>query len=149
MVTVRNIYFLIIKDNHFTNLSPSFQVSSHLPFRLVKAFCVQWGINSQFKPEAPGLDKSIDQCPAPAGSVALYCRHYEYSKLRLARVFHIEILCRAAGYDPSLLSSRCFFQLAKNGDWFMFATSQVDTCLILSMVTTLGSWKDRFFWVSK
>ncbi|MFS7889934.1 hypothetical protein Hanom_Chr00s000005g01612821 [Helianthus anomalus] len=31
----------------------------------------------------------------------------------------------------------------------MFVTSQVDTCLIFSMVTTLGSWKDRFFWVSK
>ncbi|MFS7906408.1 hypothetical protein Hanom_Chr01g00058831 [Helianthus anomalus] len=38
---------------------------------------------------------------------------------------------------------------AKNGDWFTFETSKVDTCLISSMVTTLGSWKDRFFWVSE
>ncbi|MFS7900500.1 hypothetical protein Hanom_Chr00s117802g01810391 [Helianthus anomalus] len=42
-----------------------------------------------------------------------------------------------------------FFRLAKNGDWFTFETSQVDVCLISSMVSTLGSWKDRFFWVSE
>ncbi|MFS8001523.1 putative protein-tyrosine-phosphatase [Helianthus anomalus] len=42
-----------------------------------------------------------------------------------------------------------FFRLAKNGDWFTFETSKVDTCLISSMVTTLGSWKDHFFWVSE
>ncbi|KAM0046882.1 hypothetical protein Hdeb2414_s0009g00321791 [Helianthus debilis subsp. tardiflorus] len=67
----------------------------------------------------------------------------------LAKVLHFEILCRATGYDPSLLAFRRFFRLAKNGDWFTFETSQVDTCLIKSMVTTLGSWKDRFFWVSE
>ncbi|MFS7891828.1 putative triacylglycerol lipase [Helianthus anomalus] len=39
--------------------------------------------------------------------------------------------------------------IAKNGDWFTFETSKVDTCLISSMVTTLGSWKYRFFWVSE
>ncbi|KAF5789706.1 hypothetical protein HanRHA438_Chr09g0386561 [Helianthus annuus] len=44
---------------------------------------------------------------------------------------------------------RQFFRLAKNGDWFTFETSQIDVCLISSFVTTLGSWKDRFFWVSK
>ncbi|MFS8002434.1 hypothetical protein Hanom_Chr13g01202041 [Helianthus anomalus] len=26
----------------------------------------------------------------------------------LARVLHFEVLCRAAGYDPSILSFRCF-----------------------------------------
>ncbi|KAF5787541.1 hypothetical protein HanXRQr2_Chr10g0453951 [Helianthus annuus] len=67
----------------------------------------------------------------------------------MARVLHFEILCRATGYDPSLLSFRHFFRLAKNGDWFTFETSQVDTCLISSMVSTLGVWKDRFFWVSE
>ncbi|MFS7946744.1 hypothetical protein Hanom_Chr06g00539921 [Helianthus anomalus] len=36
-----------------------------------------------------------------------------------------------------------------NGDWFTFETSKVDTCLVSSMVTTLGAWKDRFFWVSE
>ncbi|KAJ0565686.1 hypothetical protein HanIR_Chr06g0265361 [Helianthus annuus] len=66
----------------------------------------------------------------------------------MARVLHFEMLCRALGYDPSLLLFRRFFRLAKNGDWFTFETSKVDTCLISSMVTTLGSWKDRFFWVS-
>ncbi|KAJ0482221.1 hypothetical protein HanIR_Chr13g0651461 [Helianthus annuus] len=54
----------------------------------------------------------------------------------------------ASGYDPSLLLFRRLFCLAKNGDWFTFETSKVDTCLISSMVTTLGAWKDRFFWVS-
>ncbi|KAM0008582.1 hypothetical protein Hdeb2414_s0022g00616051 [Helianthus debilis subsp. tardiflorus] len=145
---------------------------SSLTQEQVEAFCLQWGIDSRFKPETLGLDKSIDQCPA--GSIALYCRHFEFSNLGhpfstfvfnvleyyrvcfgqlhpqgLTRGFHFKILCRVAGYDPSLLSFRRFFRLAKNGDWFTFETSQVDTCLILSMVTTLGSWKDRFFWVSK
>ncbi|KAM0041579.1 hypothetical protein Hdeb2414_s0011g00367941 [Helianthus debilis subsp. tardiflorus] len=53
-----------------------------------------------------------------------------------------------SGYDPSLLLFRRFFRLAKNGDWFTFETSKVDTCLISSMVTTLGAWKNRFFWIS-
>ncbi|KAJ0809983.1 hypothetical protein HanPI659440_Chr01g0021451 [Helianthus annuus] len=52
---------------------------SRLTQEEVKAFCLQWGIDLRFKPEAPGLDKSIDQCPA--GSVALYCRHFEFSNL--------------------------------------------------------------------
>ncbi|KAJ0817933.1 hypothetical protein HanPI659440_Chr00c04g0711261 [Helianthus annuus] len=145
---------------------------SHLTQEEVEAFCIQWGIDLRFNPESPGLDKSIDQCPA--SSVALYCRHFEFSNLRypfstfvlnvleyyqvsfgqlhpqgLARVLHLEILRRAVGYDPSLLAFCRFFRLAKNGDWFTFETSQVDTCLISSMVTTLGSWKDRFFWVSE
>ncbi|KAJ0843836.1 hypothetical protein HanRHA438_Chr15g0695801 [Helianthus annuus] len=130
------------------------------------------GDRFKFNPMAPSLDKSIDQYLA--GSIALYCRHFEFSNLRhhfsvfvlnvleyyhvsfgqihprgLARVLHFEIVCKAARYDPSLLSFGGFFCLAKNGDWLTFETSQVDTCLILSMVTTLGSWKDRFFWVSE
>ena len=52
-------------------------------------------------------------------------------------------------YDPSLLLFCRFFQLAKNDDYFTFETSQVDVCLISSMVTTLGSWKDRFSWISE
>ncbi|KAJ0693526.1 hypothetical protein HanPI659440_Chr15g0598111 [Helianthus annuus] len=143
---------------------------SHLTQEEVEAFCTQWGIDPKFNPVAPGLDKSIDQCPV--GSIALYCRHFEFSNLRhpfsvfvlnvleyyrvsfgqlhpqgLARVLHFEVVCRAARYDPSLLSFRRFFRLAKNVDWFTFETPQVDACLISSMVTTLGSWKGRFFWV--
>ncbi|KAJ0530714.1 hypothetical protein HanRHA438_Chr10g0463931 [Helianthus annuus] len=68
---------------------------------------------------------------------------------RLARVLHFEVLCRASGYDPILLSFHRFFRLVKNGDWFTFETSKVDTYLVSSMVTTLGAWKDRFFWVSE
>ncbi|KAJ0693541.1 hypothetical protein HanPI659440_Chr15g0598301 [Helianthus annuus] len=117
------------------------------------------------------MDVSIDQCPA--GSIALYCRHFEFSNLRhlfsifvlnvleyyrvsfgqihpqgLARVLHFEVLCRACGYDPTLLSFRRFFRLEKNGDWFTFETSKADICLVSSIVTMLGAWKDRFFWVS-
>ncbi|KAF5773895.1 hypothetical protein HanRHA438_Chr13g0604531 [Helianthus annuus] len=44
---------------------------------------------------------------------------------------------------------RRFFCLAKIGDWFTFETSQIDVSLISSLVTTLGSWKYRFFWVSE
>ncbi|KAJ0575769.1 hypothetical protein HanPSC8_Chr05g0193701 [Helianthus annuus] len=67
----------------------------------------------------------------------------------LARVLHFDVLCRASGYDPTLLLFRWFFRLAKYGDWFTFETSKVDTCLISSMVTTLGAWKHRLFWVSE
>ncbi|KAJ0577628.1 hypothetical protein HanIR_Chr05g0238231 [Helianthus annuus] len=52
----------------------------------------------------------------------------------MARVLHFEVLCRALGYDPSLLLFRRFFRLAKNGDWFTFETSKVDSCLISSMM---------------
>ncbi|KAM0046844.1 hypothetical protein Hdeb2414_s0009g00321351 [Helianthus debilis subsp. tardiflorus] len=51
----------------------------------------------------------------------------------LARVLHFEVLCRASGYDPTLLLFRRFFLLSKNGDWFTFETSKVDTCLVSSM----------------
>ncbi|MFS7997680.1 hypothetical protein Hanom_Chr12g01144771 [Helianthus anomalus] len=138
----------------------------------VDLFCMEWGIGTKFIPVAPVCDKSIDKCPS--GSIALYCRHFEFSNLRhpfsnfvlnvleyyrisfgqvhplgMARVLHFEILCRASRCDPTLLSFRRFFRLAKNGDWFTFETTQVDTCLISSMVSTLGVLKDRFFWVSE
>ncbi|KAJ0800675.1 hypothetical protein HanPI659440_Chr03g0106181 [Helianthus annuus] len=144
---------------------------SRLTQEEVEAFCLEWGIGLRFKLVAPGCDTSIDQCPP--GSVALYCCHFEFSNLchpfsnfmlnvleyyrvsfgqihpwGLARVLHFKVLCRASGYDPTLLSFCRFFRLAKNGDWFTFEISQVDTCLVSSMVTTLGAWKDRFFWVS-
>ncbi|KAJ0766893.1 hypothetical protein HanLR1_Chr03g0082831 [Helianthus annuus] len=53
---------------------------SHLAQEEVEAFCLEWGIGLRFKPVAPGCDVSIDQCPP--GSVALYCRHFEFSNLR-------------------------------------------------------------------
>ncbi|KAJ0702400.1 hypothetical protein HanPI659440_Chr14g0529081 [Helianthus annuus] len=137
----------------------------------VEAFCLEWGIGLRFKPVAPGCDISIDRCLP--GSVALYCHHFEFSNLRhpflnfvlnvleyyrvlfgrihpqcLARVLHFEVLYRASGYDPTLLSFHRFLRLAKNGDWFTFETSQVGTCLVSSMVSSLGILKDRFFWVS-
>ncbi|KAJ0557575.1 hypothetical protein HanIR_Chr07g0326671 [Helianthus annuus] len=138
----------------------------------VDLFCLEYGIDKKFNPTAPACDVPVDK-PNP-GSIALYCRHFQWSNLRypfsffvlnlleyyrvsfgqvhpkgMARVLHFEMLCRALGYDPSLLLFRRFFRLAKNGDWFTFETSKVDTCLISSMVTTLGTWKDRFFWVSE
>ncbi|KAJ0725850.1 hypothetical protein HanPI659440_Chr12g0463571 [Helianthus annuus] len=138
----------------------------------VDLFCLEYGIDKKFNPTAPACDVSVDK-PNP-GSIALYCRHFQWSNLRypfsffvlnlleyyrvsfgqvhpkgMARVLHFKVLCRALGYDPSLLLFRRFFRLAKNGDWFTFETSKVDTCLISSMVTTLESWKDRFFWVSE
>ncbi|KAM0016980.1 hypothetical protein Hdeb2414_s0028g00702841 [Helianthus debilis subsp. tardiflorus] len=105
---------------------------SRLSQEEVENFCMEWGIGMKFKPVAPACDASIDKCPP--GSIALYCRHFEFSNLRhpfsifvlnvleyyrisfvqihpqgLARVLHFEVLCRASG---------------------------------------LGVWKDRFFWVS-
>ncbi|MFS7907226.1 hypothetical protein Hanom_Chr01g00068791 [Helianthus anomalus] len=127
-----------------------------------ETFCLEWGIGVYFKPVAPRMDISICQCPA--GSIALYCRHFEFSNLRhpfslfvlnvleyyrvsfgqfhpkgMARVLHYEVLCRACGYDPSLLLFCRFFRLEKNGDWYTFETSKVDTCLISCMVSTLGA----------
>ncbi|KAM0016429.1 hypothetical protein Hdeb2414_s0017g00510721 [Helianthus debilis subsp. tardiflorus] len=138
----------------------------------VDSFCEQWDIDPSVNPVAPGCNKPIDQCPS--GFIALYCCHFEFSNLRypfsvfvlnvleyyhvsfgqlhphgVSRVLHFEVLCRALGYDPTLLMFRRFFRLAKNGDWFTFETSQIDVYLISSLVTTLGSLKDRFFWVSE
>ncbi|MFS7996591.1 hypothetical protein Hanom_Chr12g01131721 [Helianthus anomalus] len=110
----------------------------------VETFCMEWGIGLKFKPVAPGMDVSIDRCPAEYYRVSFGQIHPQ----GLARVLHFEVLCRACDYDPTLLSFRCFFRLAKNSDWFTFETSNADICLVSSMVTTLGSWKDRFFWVS-
>ncbi|KAJ0501718.1 hypothetical protein HanHA300_Chr11g0404121 [Helianthus annuus] len=143
---------------------------SRLTQEEVDLFCVEYGIDKKCKPIAPACDVPVDK-PTP-GSIALYCRHFEFSNLRypfslfvlnlleyywisfgqvhpkgMARVLHFEVLCRALGYDPSLLLFRRFFRLAKNGDWFTFETSKVNSCLISSMVTTLGTWKDHFFWV--
>ncbi|KAJ0810316.1 hypothetical protein HanPI659440_Chr01g0025691 [Helianthus annuus] len=144
---------------------------SRLTQEEVDLFCVEYGIDKKFKPIAPACDVPVDK-PTP-GSIALYCRHFEFSNLRypfslfvlnlleyyrisfgqvhpkgMARVLHFEVLCRALGYDHSLFLFRHFFRLAKNGDWFTFETSKVDSCLISSMVTTLGTWKDCFFGVS-
>ncbi|MFS7967305.1 hypothetical protein Hanom_Chr09g00784221 [Helianthus anomalus] len=110
---------------------------SHLTQEEVEPFCIEWGIGLKYNPVAPGCDKSVDQCPP--GSITLYCRHSEFSNLR----FGFEVLCRASGYDPTLFSFRRFFRLVKNGDWFTFETSKVDTFLVSSMVTTLGAWKDQ------
>ncbi|KAM0007202.1 hypothetical protein Hdeb2414_s0004g00137921 [Helianthus debilis subsp. tardiflorus] len=140
---------------------------SRLTQEEVDAFCEEWGIDSSFNLVAPGLDKSTDQCPQ--GFIALYYRHFEFSNHHylftifvlnvleyyriyfrqihphgFSRILHFEILCRALGYDPSLLMFRQFFFLAKYGDWFTYETSQVDVCLISSLVITLGSWNDRF-----
>ncbi|MFS8003844.1 hypothetical protein Hanom_Chr13g01218661 [Helianthus anomalus] len=112
---------------------------SRLTKEEVKAFCLEWAIGLSFKPVAPGCDVSINRCPP--GSVALFCHHFKFSNLLhpfsnfvlnvleyyhvsfgqihpqgLARVLHFEVLCQASGYDPTLLSFRCFFRLAKNGD---------------------------------
>ncbi|KAF5773645.1 hypothetical protein HanXRQr2_Chr13g0590871 [Helianthus annuus] len=102
---------------------------SHLTQEEVETFCEEWGINSSFNPVALGLDKSIDQ--SPPRFIALYCRHLgffnllhpftifvhnvlEYYRISLgqihphgfSRVLHFEVLCRALGYDPSLLIFR-------------------------------------------
>ncbi|KAJ0804730.1 hypothetical protein HanPI659440_Chr02g0041501 [Helianthus annuus] len=135
------------------DLSISF---SRLTQEEVETFCMEWVIGLKFNPVAPGCDKSVDQCLS--GSVALYCRHFEFFNLRhpfstfvmnvleyyrvsfgqihpkgMARVLHFEVLCRASGYDPSLLLFRRFFCLVKNGNWFTFETTKVDTCLISSV----------------
>ncbi|KAJ0522399.1 hypothetical protein HanIR_Chr10g0482221 [Helianthus annuus] len=123
----------------------------------IDSFCEHWRIDSSVNPVAPGCDTSIDQCPS--GSVALYCHHFEFSNFcypfsifvvnvleyycvsfgqlhpqGVSRGLHFDALCRALGYDPTLLMFRRLFRLAKNGDWFTFETSQID---------------DQFFWVSE
>ncbi|KAM0018961.1 hypothetical protein Hdeb2414_s0026g00680011 [Helianthus debilis subsp. tardiflorus] len=138
---------------------------SRLTQEEVDSFCEHWGIDPSVNPVTLGCETSIDQCPL--SFVALYCRHFEFSNLRyrfsifvlnvleyyrvsfgqlhpqgVSRVLHFEVLCRALGYDPTLLMFRRFFRLAKNGDWITFETSQIDVSLISSLVTTLGSWKD-------
>ncbi|KAJ0520631.1 hypothetical protein HanIR_Chr10g0461521 [Helianthus annuus] len=121
---------------------------SRLTQEEVEKFCMEWGIGLKFKPVAPGMDVSIDQCPA--GSIALYCRHFEFSNLR--HPFSLFVLNVLEYYrvsfgqiHPQGLARVLHFE---NGDWFTFETSKANVCLVSSTVTTLGAWKDRFFWVS-
>ncbi|MFS7929214.1 hypothetical protein Hanom_Chr04g00329851 [Helianthus anomalus] len=133
------MFFLLIMGAR-KYLSVSF---SRLTQEEVEAFCMEWGIGLKFNPTAPGCDKSVDQCPS--GLIALSCRHFEFSNLchpfstfvlnvleyyrisfgqihpkGMARVLHFEVLCRASGYDPSLLLFRRFFRLVKNESFFPF-----------------------------
>ncbi|MFS7935754.1 hypothetical protein Hanom_Chr05g00407271 [Helianthus anomalus] len=122
------IYYVLIMGAH-KDLSVSF-------FRLtqedLEAFYMECGIGLKYNPVSPGCDKSINQCPS--GSIALYCRHFEFSNLlHPFSTFVLNVLCRASGYDPTLLLFRRFFGLVKNGDWLTFETSKVGTCLISSM----------------
>ncbi|KAJ0734627.1 hypothetical protein HanPI659440_Chr11g0422281 [Helianthus annuus] len=107
----------------------------------VDSFYDQWGIDPSVNPVAPGCDKTVDQCPT--GSIALYCRFFTLKFYRVSfGQLHPQGVSRVLHFET-------FFRLAKNGDWFTFETSQIDVSLISSLVTTLGSWKDRFFWVSE
>ncbi|MFS7966733.1 hypothetical protein Hanom_Chr09g00777241 [Helianthus anomalus] len=53
---------------------------SRLTQEEVENFCMEWGIGRRFKPVAPACDVSIDKCPP--SSIALHCRHFEFSNLR-------------------------------------------------------------------
>ncbi|MFS7967591.1 hypothetical protein Hanom_Chr09g00787511 [Helianthus anomalus] len=53
---------------------------SRLTQEEVEIFCMKWGIGMKFKPVAPTCVVSIDKCPP--GSIALNCRHFEFSNLR-------------------------------------------------------------------
>ncbi|MFS7890041.1 hypothetical protein Hanom_Chr00s000006g01614091 [Helianthus anomalus] len=64
----------------------------------VDSFCEHWGIDSSVNPVALGCDTSIDQCLS--GSVALYCRHFEFSNLRYP--FSIFVLNVLGYYRVSL-----------------------------------------------
>ncbi|MFS7966980.1 hypothetical protein Hanom_Chr09g00780361 [Helianthus anomalus] len=101
---------------------------SRLTREEVETFCVEWGIEMKFKPVALGMDVSIDWCPA--GSIALYSVWLGFciSRFCVGRVVMTPPCCRSA---------TSFVE-----------TSKADICLVSSMVTTLGAWKDRFFWVS-
>ncbi|KAF5809864.1 hypothetical protein HanRHA438_Chr04g0172631 [Helianthus annuus] len=106
----------------------------------VDSFCEHLGIDSSVNPVAPGCDKSIDQCPP--GFVALYCRHFDFPNLRYP--FSIFVLNVLEYYRVS------FGQLHPQGvaplDNYILKFC-IDISLISSLMTTLGSWKDRFFWV--
>ncbi|MFS8006215.1 hypothetical protein Hanom_Chr14g01246621 [Helianthus anomalus] len=120
---------------------------SRLTQEEVEAFCLEWKIGLRFKPVAP----EFSNLRHPFSNFVLNILEYyrvSFGQIHpqgLARVLHFEVFCRASRYDPTLLSFCRFFRLAKNGGWFTFETSQVDTCLVSSVVSSLGVWKDRFF----
>ncbi|MFS7907596.1 hypothetical protein Hanom_Chr01g00073191 [Helianthus anomalus] len=69
-----------------------------------------------------------------------YCRHFECSNIRYPfSVFVLNVLEYYRVY---------FGQLHPQGV-SRFLHFEIDVSLISSLVTTLGSWKDRFFWVSE
>ncbi|KAM0063359.1 hypothetical protein Hdeb2414_s0003g00090011 [Helianthus debilis subsp. tardiflorus] len=111
---------------------------SRLTQEEVELFCGEYGIDKMFKPTAPACDVPIDK--PTAGSIALYCRHFEFLNLRYP--FSLFFLNMLEYYRVS------FGQIHPKGMASILRFCVVDTCLISSMVTTLGTWKDRFFWVS-
>ncbi|MFS8006298.1 hypothetical protein Hanom_Chr14g01247571 [Helianthus anomalus] len=86
----------------------------------VDSLCEQWGIDPSIIPVAPGV----------------------------SRVLHFEVLYRALGYDLNLLMFRRFFIWPKMATGLRLKCPRLMS-LISSLVTTLGSWKDRFFWASE
>ncbi|KAF5789166.1 hypothetical protein HanXRQr2_Chr09g0367861 [Helianthus annuus] len=125
---------------------------SRLTQEEVETFCEEWGIYLSFNPVAPGLDKSIYQYPS--GSIALYCRHFKFSNLR--HPFTIFVLNVLEYYRISFgqIHPHGLFKVRILrfcvGHWVMIVTVYVPAIFSLGKnVTTLGSWKDRFFWVSK
>ncbi|KAM0007926.1 hypothetical protein Hdeb2414_s0127g00805541 [Helianthus debilis subsp. tardiflorus] len=53
---------------------------SRLTQEEVDLFCMEYGIDRKFNPTAPACDVPVDK-PNP-GSIALYCRHFQWSNLR-------------------------------------------------------------------
>ncbi|MFS8025633.1 hypothetical protein Hanom_Chr16g01477411 [Helianthus anomalus] len=80
----------------------------------VEAFCMERGIGLRFNPVALGM----------------------------SRVLHFEVLCRAAGYDPSLLLFRRFVHLAKN-EWPSRVQPFLEPLLVLLGINKLWDKPNR------
>ncbi|KAL8253598.1 hypothetical protein R6Q59_031819 [Mikania micrantha] len=57
--------------------------------------------------------------------------------------------CKAIGAIPTVALFRCFYHLAKNGDWLTIQRRKDPSCqFVFPSNPTLKNWKNRFFWVS-
>ncbi|MFS7966571.1 hypothetical protein Hanom_Chr09g00775291 [Helianthus anomalus] len=111
------------------DLSDSF---SRLTQEEVEAFCMEWDIGLKFNPVAPGCDKSVDQCPS--GSIALYCRHFEFSNLHHPfSTFLLNVL----EYSPA---SCRFFILGHHSNHQSHELQNHGSLLVFK--TSLDTWSD-------
>ncbi|MFS8026882.1 hypothetical protein Hanom_Chr16g01491881 [Helianthus anomalus] len=62
----------------------------------------------------------------------------------VARVMHLEILCHALSYEPSLFLFRRFFRLTRNGDWYTIEKTQCEAPLLSAIEPELHELEWEF-----
>ncbi|GJR22366.1 hypothetical protein Tco_0970893 [Tanacetum coccineum] len=121
-------------------------IKSALTEKALQFFCETYHIPDEVHPQLPNLDQTIHEMPT--GKIGVYTRFFEYANFRLplstffvdvlryyriyisqlsvigaTKVSHIEVLCRAHGFEPTVGLFRCLYVNSKNKGWISFNTT--------------------------